>query len=111
MATELGAAGAQVLTVPLPVWKALVARLQAPPSAALLLLAWLHALGGWEGLRIAAIAWGGDPAGRHHLVQPNRKTGSRHRWEREAQIVKEWRNAGLHDLGQSVPGLAQRLIG
>jgi hypothetical protein len=89
----------------------LVARLQAPPSAGLLMLAWLHALGGWDGIRIAAIGWGGGPAGRHHLVQSNRQTGSRHCWQRERELVDEWRNAGLQDLGRAVPGLLPQPIG
>lgn len=44
-------AGVTVLTVPLPVWRGLVARLDAPPSAGVLTLAWLAQLcPGWSGV-------------------------------------------------------------
>jgi hypothetical protein len=94
---ELG--GVPVLTVPLSVWRDLVATLQAPPSAGLLLLAWLRCLGGgWEGLKVAGIGWAPVAGGRHHLLASNRSVGRRHRWEAERALVEAWRDQGLRDL-------------
>lgn len=102
---SLAAQGVPVLTVPLPVWRAQVARLGAPPSAGVLLLAWLAGQG-WPGVTVAGIGWGATPQGRHHLVLSRRQTGRRHRWDAEAQQVAAWRRQGLSDLGMPTPAAA-----
>lgn len=52
----LRARGVPVLTVPLGVWRALVDRLGAPPSAGALVLAWLTTMGLGQGLHMTGIA-------------------------------------------------------
>lgn len=99
LAEQLAAAGVQVLTVPLPIWRGLVQQLQAPPSAGVLVLAWLMALlGGTSGLAAAGVGWGRAADGRHHVLTGNRGIGRRHRWAAEADCVARWRRAGLRDL-------------
>ncbi|MEZ0203426.1 hypothetical protein [Ideonella sp.] len=94
-----------VLTVPLAVWRALVRELQAPPSAGVLMLAWLHQLGaGWQGLSTAGIGWGATPLGGHHLLAGH-AAGRRHRWDAERALLQRWRAEGLSDLAPPVPGL------
>lgn len=96
--------GVPVLTVPLAVWRALVRELRAPPSAGVLVLAWLRELGaGWQGLSSAGIGWGATPQGRHHLLAGH-GAGRRHRWDAERALLQRWRAEGLHDLAP----LAQR---
>jgi hypothetical protein len=99
LADQLTAAGVQVLTVPLPVWRRLVQALKAPPSAGLLVLAWLQQLLGEEaGLTVAGIGWGRAASGRHHLLLGNRGIGRRHDWAAEAACMARWRGRGLRDL-------------
>jgi hypothetical protein len=88
--------GARVLTVPLNVWRKLVLRLQAPPSAGVLLLQWLHDLNdGWQGISAAGIgAWTGT--GAYHLALANHQADSRHQWPAEHALVAQWRQQGLN---------------
>lgn len=90
----LRARGVPVLTVPLDIWRALVERLEAPPSAGVLLLAWLISLGlAPAGLCVTGIA---EPTtGRTHVLGRWHRRGRRHAWERECQLVAQWRAAGL----------------
>ena len=90
----LRARGVSVVTVPLDIWRALVDRLEAPPSAGVLLLAWLISLGlAPEGLCVTGIA---EPAtGRDHVLGRGHRRGRRHAWDRERQLVAQWRAAGL----------------
>lgn len=97
LAAACEAAGVPVLTVPLRIWRGLVAQLQAPPSAGLLLLAWLREVGGgWQGCRSAGIACGTGVGGRHHLVAAAEgRIGRRHNWPAEARLHALWRTQGL----------------
>lgn len=90
--------GAQVLTVPLTVWRPLVSELEAPPSAGLLMLAWFKEMTGtWRGIHISGFEPG--PGGGHVLGVRHRLThGGRHDWQREAALLKRWRGEGLLDL-------------
>jgi hypothetical protein len=91
--------GVPTLTVPLSVWRELVTALQAPPSAGLLVLAWLRSLGRqWDGLSVAGIAWAPAADGRHHVLATRRSVGRRHRWAAERALVDRWRAEGLTDL-------------
>lgn len=96
---RLAAAGVPVVCVPLPVWRRLVARLGAPPSAGLLSLAWLQALAGheapWQGFSAPGIGSGHSADGRYHLGDARAAPGRRHQWAREAALVAEWRSQGL----------------
>ena len=104
LARRLHDAGVAVLTVPLPVWRTLVARLDAPPTAGVLTLAWLHTLlGSWQGVSVAGIGWGTAPDGRHHLVDAGSRIGRRHRWSEEGATLAAWRDEGLQDLRQTEP--------
>ncbi len=92
--------GVPVLTVPLPVWRAQVSVLQAPPSAGALVLAWIEQAGaGWTGVSSAGIGWGVRSDGRHHLHAPEVTVGRRHQWSAERSQHAGWCAKGLHDLG------------
>ena len=100
LAFRLAALGVPVLTVPLPVWRALVRRLRAPPSAGLLVLAWSAAVAGPMGWHVGGgIGWGVAADGRHHMVRRRGQVGARHRWQAESASVVQWRREGLRDLG------------
>lgn len=94
--------GVPVLTVPLAVWRGLVGQLQAPPSAGLLTLAWLHFLQQerWQGLHALGIGAGLSQGGRYHATLARHVASSRHAWDREKEIVAGWRAAGLTELTQ-----------
>jgi hypothetical protein len=92
----LAAAGTPVLTVPLAVWRDLVRDLRAPPSAGLLLLAWLRVLNGsWDGISCAGIGAGLDRQGRYHATDSRQRAGGRHDWHAESAVVAHWHAAGL----------------
>ncbi len=100
---ELQAAGVPVLTVPLPVWRGLVAELGAPPSAGVLALAWLHTLRptGWQGVSVAGVGAGVErgTAAAHHIVRSGeRRVGQRHDWPAEAELFVAWQSQGLRRL-------------
>lgn len=93
-------AGVPVLTVPLPVWREMVTTLQAPPSAGVLMLAWLASMGssGWKGVHSAGIGSGVTGKGRYHKVATKQAAGSRHHWSAEQQLVSKWQLLGLNRL-------------
>lgn len=97
--------GAKVLTVPLPVWRKLVLRLQAPPSAGVLLLQWLFEMNeSWKNIAIAGVGgWMGQ--GTYHLALVDHKADSRHRWAAECALVEQWSGAGLARLEWSSAGI------
>ncbi len=85
-----------VLTVPLPIWRELVAECCAPPSAGILVLAWIrNLLGSWDG--VSTVGIGIPPSSRtpyHHVVTKQLPFG-RHDWERERALLSRWRGEGL----------------
>ena len=87
--------GCRVLTVPLVVWRALVRELRAPPSAGLLVLAWImRILNGPEGL--AAAGFQRRPtAERYHYALHGHKPAQRHNWQAERALLCRWQAAGL----------------
>lgn len=93
-------AGVAVLTTPLPLWRELVAQLQAPPSAGLLFLAWLRALlGSWDG--VIAVGFGvsaSSNAPYHHAVRRHRAV-ARHNWPEERALLQHWHSEGLESYG------------
>jgi hypothetical protein len=90
--------GVPVLTVPLSIWCELVRALHAPPSAGLLVLAWLRDLEAhWGGVATAGIGWR-DPGGQHHVWASRWSVGQRHRWDAEEKLMRAWWSAGLSDL-------------
>ena len=87
--------GTKVLTVPLPVWRKLVLRLEAPPSAGVLLLQWLFDMNeSWSGIAMAGIGeWVGS--GAYHLAMADHKADGRHQWVKERALVAKWVENGL----------------
>ncbi|RFA28015.1 hypothetical protein CAI21_13955 [Alkalilimnicola ehrlichii] len=81
--------GVPVLTVPLEVWRALVKKLMAPPSAGLLSLAWLRQLlGSWQG--VSAV---GFSLGDSNCPVPR---ATRHHWAQEQALLRRWQADGLN---------------
>lgn len=100
-------AGVPVLTVPLAVWRPLVEQLRAPPSAGVLMLAWLktiQASKGWKGLVTAGIGCGLTAGGQYHLVSTRQAAGTRHNWAAEQQLVASWLVQGLTTLSSRHAG-------
>lgn len=94
-------AGSKVLTVPLAVWRGLVTRLQAPPSAGVLMLNWIWGLGNdsaWSGIAAAGIGVGLSASGAYHLAIPGHRAVARHNWHEEQALVAEWSGQGLEIL-------------
>ena len=101
MVLPLLRAGSKVLTVPLAVWRGLVSRLQAPPSAGVLLLKWLRDLGNeleWDGIAAASIGAGLSVSGAYHLAIPGHRAVARHNWHEGQTLVAEWSGQGLEIL-------------
>ncbi len=85
--------GVPVLTAPLVVWRQLVDALGAPPSAGLLMLAWLRHMGWPTGtLRIVDLA--PPQAASGHVLGRWHWRGRRHDWARERALVARWCAAG-----------------
>ena len=82
-----------LLSVPLHVWRALVRKLDAPPSAGLLTLAWLHSTRGcWDGIEVFGMGYAG---GRYHAAKNRHRPSHRHRWEMESALLGCWAGDGL----------------
>ncbi len=85
-----------VLTVPLPVWRDIVAKLKSPPSAGIVFLAFLRELlGSWEGVHIAGIGTGLTLGGRYHRADSKQHAVTRHDWHKEARLIRKWQQEGL----------------
>ncbi|HEX7035942.1 MAG TPA: glycosyltransferase family 29 protein [Pseudomonadales bacterium] len=97
--------GEPLLTVPLDVWRDLVRVLHAPPSAGVLMLAWLHALlDSWTGISAAGIGVNGGAV--YHLRRSYRRS-NRHDWAAEASLVARWVDSGLTRLPSAGLPLAE----
>ena len=93
-----------VLSVPLPIWRELVRTLHAPPSAGVLMLAWLHSLlGSWN--TVTAVGIGTGNSGRYRIQVYGRRS-SRHDWRAEAALVRDWAREGLQTLPAPTGGSA-----
>jgi hypothetical protein len=92
--------GAAVLTVPLPPWRRLVGRLQAPPSAGVLFLFWLKSmLGSWNGVTAVGFGMKASGGGPYHHSDRRQKPVRRHNWEGERILLRQWINEGLRNDG------------
>jgi len=91
--------GTKVLTVPLETWKNLVSVLQAPPSAGVLLIAWLSELINHQRLSIIGFQTSPIVQSSYHFNKKH-KASSRHNWKKEAQLLKKLRMEGLPVIGE-----------
>lgn len=90
----LRARGVPVVTVPLDIWRTLVDGLGTPPSAGVLMLAWLISLGLGQGkLHLTGVAEPNQDSA--HVLGAWHRRGSRHAWERERVLVARWCAVGL----------------
>ncbi len=93
------AQGVGVVTVPLAVWRLCVQRLNAPPSAGVLMLHWLELLLGDELSSVKVLGMGFeqgrvDPTKRlvrpnYHAALPQYTRGKRHNWMAESQWLQQ----------------------
>lgn len=89
-------AGKPVLTVPLDIWGELVAALEAPPSAGVLVLKWLAELrAGWKGIVSAGVGTDQGRSRHYHLADRRQKAAVRHDWKGERALLLEWQACGL----------------
>lgn len=80
-------------TLPLAIWKQLVAELKAPPSAGLFFLAWINqTLGSLHGVRAYGFGYSG---GSYNGPNFSRGASSRHNWTGEIIILNNWIKTGL----------------
>ncbi len=92
-------AGRRMLTVPLVTWHALVKELHAPPSAGILLLAWIIELtGSTAGITAVGFQSADSPIGvrqPYHHALPRQRPGHRHNWAGERALLSRWMAQGL----------------
>jgi hypothetical protein len=94
-----------MLTVPLDVWRDVVAELAAPPSAGLLFMAWLRRSlpHGLRGVGIAGFQRVMDKAGAYHHAVAGKQPGHRHNWPLERALLEGWAEKdGARWLGNDV---------
>ena len=83
----------KIITVPIEIWQGLVERLNAPPSAGLLLLSWLIEEIDQPKKPVATGFQVDEPPTvnqRYHHALPNHKPGWRHNWEYERKLLNTW---------------------
>ena len=100
--SSLHAQGAKVLTVPLATWQRAVETLGAPPSAGVMLLAWIgEILGGHDDVSAAGFQVRADDVepGAYHQALRKHIASSRHRWPVERRLLARWQAQGLTLLG------------
>ena len=85
-------AGKPILTVPLPIWQSLVARLGAPPSAGALFLAWLREIrnDGLAGVSLIGFNRVDSLKDKYHHAVPGKPPGARHAWPGERDMIQAW---------------------
>ena len=94
--------GAQVVTVPLEIWRQLVDELKAPPSAGVLWMAWAIQILGDPSAVTAAGFQVREPARKdqqYHHALPRHKGSTRHHWPAERALLRRWQTQGLRILG------------
>lgn len=81
-----------LLTVPLDLWRDVVAELAAPPSAGLLFLAWLRRMrpDGLKGVGITGFQRSSDQDGAYHHAIAGKQAGHRHNWHLERELLEAW---------------------
>lgn len=93
------AAETPVLTVPLIIWREMVASLESPPSAGVLVLNWINnMIKGWDGVMSVGIGTGLSKNGRYHIADRHHIAASRHNWLREQNLMESWYSQGLKSL-------------
>jgi hypothetical protein len=93
--SSLLAMGVPVVCVPLAPWRYLVREFLAPPTAGVLLLAWLAESSDqhdWTGL--CSVGIGTEPNGdSRHVSGIYHKRSARHNWPAECALVRTWQNS------------------
>ncbi|MGB2011226.1 MAG: glycosyltransferase family 29 protein [Akkermansiaceae bacterium] len=85
----------KVITVPLSVWRKSVSELQAPPSAGILIVAWLiEILDREHSVKATGFQIQGAKEIRYHRILPRHKASMRHNWRREADLLRLWHKNG-----------------
>jgi hypothetical protein len=86
----------KVITIPLNVWRKLVTDLQAPPSAGILISAWLIKISEQkQAISVTGFQQDASEKGRHHHDLPRQKASQRHNWVRERALLLKWQRSGL----------------
>ncbi|MDQ7046864.1 MAG: glycosyltransferase family 29 protein [Sulfurovum sp.] len=84
-----------ILSVPLNIWKELVAILHAPPSAGILLLYWIKTIR--KSFKHTTIV-GFDLSvskSQYHYADPKHEAVLRHNWTKEKELLNHWIDEGL----------------
>jgi hypothetical protein len=94
--------------MPLPIWRDLVHVLKAPPSAGLLVLAWLYSLANcnWQGVAFAGIGTGLAKGQRYHASLARHVASDRHAWEKEVRLVAAWEQQGLNRMAANLEAMS-----
>ncbi|RUM45535.1 MAG: hypothetical protein DSY46_02625 [Hydrogenimonas sp.] len=88
----------RILTTPLPLWREMVKILHAPPSAGILLIYWIYTLRN-SFKKIDIIGFDLESASKqYHYIDAKHQPSSRHNWQREKEVIKEWITQGLNVL-------------
>lgn len=91
--------GIPVITIPLQIWRQLVAELQAPPSAGVTVLAFFYSLlGSWSGVSVAGFGALSQMRSSYHYMNTKNKASQRHNWLGEQCLIERWRHEGLRSL-------------
>ena len=87
--------GGYIIGIPLDIWKKLVFELKAPPSAGILTLFWFREIfGHWS--NISAAGFDLNLTNEvYHLVDSKHIPGKRHNWQKEKDLLKQWKSEGL----------------
>lgn len=83
----------KLLSIPLTHWRYLVRQLAAPPSAGLLVTHFITGLLP-EPNSLMLAGFGHDPsAAQYHYAAPEHHAVSRHNWQAEYQLLKQWQHS------------------
>jgi len=85
--------GVKLIFPPLCVWRSLVNQLSAPPSAGILMIAWLISI--LDDPKYLSIAGFDSKNTQYHHASSYYKLGCRHNWGGERSLLKVWVNCGL----------------
>jgi len=91
-------AQANMLSVPLSIWRKLVGTLGAPPSAGILVLAWLTQLA--PNVPRFVLGFNHTNTGeQYHIADPTHQAVTRHNWTAETQLLRQWQRLNVITVG------------